>query len=104
MKQQYDPQVAYEAVLERVKKDKRLAGMDEKWLADTLLAAFREEAAYVNGLGEDSFYDEDDAYEAVTDALIDADPDREMDIAEVVDAFFDEWIGYMDENGLIDWD
>lgn len=59
------------------------------------------------GRAGDSFYDDDDAFEFIVEALAKAHhltEDTEMRYATLVDGYMEEWEKYLDQEGLITWD
>ncbi len=89
------------------------ADLDEKLVQSVLATALDADLRFmeatgvlVGGLPGDAFYDDDEAYEAICDAVVSTlglSEEAEMAACRIVDDYMDIFEQYLTSKGLIDW-
>ena len=109
----YDKEEAKKLILSKLdrKAHKELEGQLESLIGQAIDADMKY--MHENGvLAEDgtaggSYYEDDDAFEYMVEALVDANtltPDQAVKVASLIDDYMDLQQEYLESKGLVDWE
>lgn len=109
----YDKKEALDYILARI-DHKEHAALDEGAIASILRSAIDLDLEYMEregvlsgGMEGDAYYDDDEAFEYLTEAICSArgaNEDMELHIARLVDAYMELQQSFLTEKGMIDWE
>ncbi len=109
----YDKQEALDFILPRIDRHYHSLLADQ---IDTLISqAIDADMAYMHSSGAlddegnagDSYYEDDDAFEYMVEALVaqnNLTPDQAVKVASLIDDYMDYQQQYLESKGLVDWE
>ena len=109
----YDKQEALAFILPRIDRHyhSELAGQIDTLIAQAIDAdmAYMHAAGVLDAEGNagDSYYEDDDAFEAMVEALVaqnDLTPEQAVKVASLIDDYMDYQQQYLESKGLVDWE
>lgn len=109
----YDKQEALAFILPKI--DRRYHKELAERIDELISQAIDADMAYMHASGVldeegnagDSYYEDDDAFEAMVEALVaqnDLTPDQAVKVASLIDDYMDYQQAYLESKGLVDWD
>ena len=109
--QGYDREDALRAILETMDRS-GFPSLTEEEVRRCTELCLDADFAYMEKEGlfdenSDAFYDDDDAYDYIVEAVLEKEKpgeEKELLIAALVDAYMDSQSAYMEEQGLLSWE
>ncbi len=109
----YDKQEALAYIVKRIpaKDHPELSGMIEQLISQAIDADmdFMHKSGVLDAEGNagDEFYEDDDAFEYMVEALVaanDLSPEQAVKVAALIDDYMDHQQAYLESKGLCDWE
>ena len=109
MMEGYDPIKAEQFIFNKMQQQGRYAADESDRLHQLIAAAIEADQAFIasSGVLDGEYYDEDDAFEAIVDAVIEklgVDEAAELDVAEAIEMYMEFNDEFLEENDLVDWE
>ena len=111
--QGYDKEAAVKYFMQNLRLE-RFKGFSQQMIEGILREAIHYDMEYMNaagvlkdGMAADVYYDDDDAFEFIVDAVIRVrapDEEEELLIASLIEEYMDLQQNYLEQNNMIEWD